>query len=40
MMIRINKVIRGNLFHICEREVVVVVEFIISNINAVVVIGI
>lgn len=37
---KISSVIRGNLFHMWDREVVVVVEFIINSIKVAVVIGI
>lgn len=40
IVIRISVVISGNLFHVWDNEVVVVVELIISNIKVVIVIGI
>lgn len=40
IIIRISIVTIGSLFHICDKEVVVVVEFIINSIKAVIVIGI
>lgn len=40
MVVRISVVISGSLFHMWDREVVVVAEFNISSIKVVIVIGI
>lgn len=40
MVVRTSVVISGNLFHIWDREVVVVAEFNISSMKVVIVIGI